>query len=431
MFYADFTKRLCADESMLSLMLEVELALAKAQEKQGLLPKQTAQTLSDIFQTIEIDLEKLKKEVPLTGNAAAPLVKQLVAAVKMKNEEAAGYIHLGATSQDVVDTATVLKVKRFLHWLHEKIGALEKLLVELTRRHRNTLMMGRTLLQQARAITFGLKTAFWLQGVRSANHHIQSIENQLLVIQLGGAVGSQNQYINQEVRRSFAEILGLQDSVNWHTRRTNLAAFASALAVLAGSLAKIANDIILLSQTEVGEVFEAAAEGRGASSTMPHKRNPVLSAIILANAHRTPFLAASILAAMPQAHERSAGLWHSEWETLDDMMGLTAGALEKSIEMLKGLEVNEKRMRQNIEETKGLIFAETVALVLAEKKGKQAAHNLIKTACQKATAREKSLRSVLEEMNLGFSSTELDEFFQAEKAVGFSLEIIDEILTKK
>jgi 3-carboxy-cis,cis-muconate cycloisomerase len=403
----------------------------KAQARNGIIPKQTAQLLEESLKNVDIDIEALKKAIPLTGNAAAPLVKQLVTAVKKDNEEAARYIHLGATSQDIVDTATILKIKYFLIWIKEQLDALEDALTTLTRTHRDTVMAGRTLMQQARPITFGLKTAGWLQGIRSAKTYLKATEQQLLCIQLGGAVGSRNEYITKDVRKSFAEILGLQDTPGWHTQRTSIAAFASALGVLCGSLAKIANDVVLLSQTEVGEVFEPSAPGRGTSSTMPHKRNPVLCTTILANAHRVPFLVASMLAAMPQSHERSAGRWHSEWETLDDIMGLGGGTLVQAIVLMQGLEVNQSRMRQNIDLTQGLIFAETVALALAETQGKQAAHDTIKTACGQVTATGKSLRSILEEMNLGFTTENLDHFFQPENAIGASLEIIDEILATK
>lgn len=431
LFYADFTNNLCSDEQMVRLMITTELALVSAQEKNRIVPLHTAQTLEAIFQKKVIDLEKLRNTIPLTGNAAAPLVKQLVAAVKKENAAAAKYIHLGATSQDIVDTATVLKIKYFWEWLKENTTKLENILTRLTERHRYTVMIGRTLMQHARPITFGLKTATWLQGLRSAKGYVENTVTQLLCIQLGGAVGSQNEYITKPVRQCFAEALGLQDTPNWHTQRTHIAAFAGALGVLAGTLAKMATDIVLLSQTEVGEVFEPAAAGRGTSSTMPHKRNPVLSTSILANAHRMPFLAASILGAMPQAHERSAGLWHSEWETLDDIIGLMGGILEHSLEILGGLEVNENRMRQNIDLTQGLIFAETVALALAKKEGKQTAHDTIARACQQAVTREENLRVILEEMDLGFTSEDLDQFFQPDHATGASQEIINEILAKK
>ena len=429
-FYSEFTNQLCSDRRWVELMLEVELALIKAQEQNDIIPKGTAARLKIHLQNIQIDHENLREQIPLTGNAAAPLVKYLVSALKKENEEAAEYLHLGATSQDIVDTATILKTNHFLRWLHEKLILLENILIDLTEQHRFTLMMGRTLMQQARPISFGLKTAGWLQAVRSAKIHLASAEDQLLYIQLGASVGAENQYLNKEIRASFAKILGLKNGPNWHTQRTNIAAFASALAILSGSLGKIARDVVLLSQTEVGEVSEPATPGRGTSSTLPHKRNPVLSIAVLANAHRTPFLVASLLAAMPQELERAAGLWQSEWETLDDILGLTAGAMEKAIELLEGLEVNKERMLANIKLSKGLIFAEPLAFALAGKMGKQSADDLIKKACQKAVEQNRPLREILDALNLDLSKEELDQLFKPENAIGNSLEIIDEILEK-
>ena len=413
---------------MANFMLSVELALAQSQEANDIIPKGTAQQLRSCLDKFDVDIKQLQVQIPLTGNAAPPLLKQLVAFVKQENEAIAKYIHLGATSQDIVDTATILKLKTYLDWLFEKLRLLEQALITLTKKHRNTIMIGRTLMQQARPITFGLKTVQWLQGVHAAKRHIQSLTDTLLQIQLGGAVGSQNQFLTKAVRQSFAKILNLKDAPPWHTQRLNIAAFASALGLLSGSLAKIAKDIVLLSQTEIAEVFEPAAAGRGTSSTMPHKRNPILSTAILANAHRIPFLVSSILAAIPQTHERSAGLWHAEWETLDDILGLSAGMVEKSLELLKGLEVDEDRMLSNLDLTKGLIYAETVALTLAGKIGKQAAHELIKSACKKATLNQQHLKETLEIHYPETSDLELNQLFSPENAIGRSLEIIDEIL---
>lgn len=430
LFYTEFTENLCAAQSMIDFMMATELALAKAQEVHSIIPGGTANQLELIFQELEIDIEKLQKAIPLSGNATPPLLKQIIPAVKLKNEAIAEYIHLGATSQDIVDTATVLKLKAYLTWLFEKLKLIERALIALTKRYRQTIMIGRTLMQQARPITLGLKTAQWLKGVHAAKLHLQSTTNNLLRIQLGGAVGSQNQFLTKEVRQSFAELLNLKDALPWHTQRTDIAAFASALGLLSGSIGKIAQDIVLLSQTEVAEVFEPTAEGRGISSTMPHKRNPVLSTAILANVHRIPFLVSSILAAIPQTHERAAGAWHSEWETLDDIIGLTAGAVEKSIEVLDGLEVDENRMLHNLEITKGLVYAETVSLALAGKIGKQAAHESIKEACKKAKLNKQHLREVIAESFTNFSDQELNDLFSPKNAIGRSLEIIDEILAQ-
>ncbi|MFK8160952.1 MAG: adenylosuccinate lyase family protein [Lewinella sp.] len=429
LFYTDFTKQLCSDEASVQRMVSVEVALVKAQAKQGIIPGSVAESLLKSMAQVDVNMEALKAAIPLTGNAAAPLVKQIVAAVKANKPEDAKYIHLGATSQDIVDTATAFKINKFLSWVNKKIDHLEVALTDLTKTHRSTVMAGRTLMQQARPITFGLKTAGWLQSIRAARNTLKAAEEQVLHVQLGGAVGSRNEYLTKAVRSAVAAELGLGDALAWHTQRVGVAAFASALGVLCGTLAKMANDVVLLSQTEVGEVFEPAADGRGTSSTMPHKRNPVLSTGILANAHRVPFLVATILAAMPHEHERSAGRWHAEWEALDDIIGLGGGALVQCLVVMQGLEVNTGRMLQNIDLTQGLVFAETVSLALAETQGKQTAHSIVKTACQQAIASGKHLQAVLEDMDLPFTPTELDQFFRPELAIGASQEIIDETLS--
>ena len=409
-------------------MLQFEIALAKAQAQHKIIPSNAAEIIEKVATSFPIDLEKLKKEIPMGGNAAIPLIKQLTQAVRNEDEEAAKYVHFGATSQDVVDTALVLQMKAFISWLNEQLQVLKNHLIQLTSKYRTTFMMGRTLMQQAKPITFGLKTALWLQSIQRSEKRLLAVGNRLLVVQLAGAAGSGNAQLTFEVKKSLANILGLNDAHSWHTGRDNLAAFAAVLGILSGSLGKIAQDIVLMSQTEVGELAEPSAKGRGASSTMPHKRNPILSTTILANTHRIPFLVATILAAIPQEHERAAGRWHAEWETLADIMKLTSGSVEKGLELVSGLEVNEMRMLQNIELTNGLIFAEKVSLALAKQMGKSQAHTLVEKACQMALSQQKVLRQVLEEMNVQLSQAELDECFSLENAIGNSLEIIDDTL---
>ena len=430
LFYSTFTRNLCSDEQLLKNMLQAALALIEAQERSGIIPHNTLSSVQQALTDFAVEPEQIQPEVALAANAAAPFIKALTSFVRKRDETAAKAIHLGATSQDLVDTATVLKIKDFLSWWKDQAIKLQSRLAQLAREHRSTVMMGRTLMQQARPITFGLKAAVWLQGFQSSNRHLYATETSVLSIQLGGAAGSQNKYITSEVRGFYARILDLQDSPQWHTRRSDLAAFAGALGIAAGTLGKIAKDITLLAQTEVGEVLEPAANGRGTSSTMPHKRNPVLCTAILANTHRIPFLTAAIIAAIPQAHERSAGLWQAEWETLDDLMGLAGGALEKANELLDGLELRPKRMRANIHLTKGLVFAETVSFLLAGKLGKQQAYEWTKTACQKAIDEGKHLREILAAADFGLSESEIDQAFQPGLAIGQSLEIIDEILQK-
>lgn len=407
-------------------MLRLEGVLAMVQAEQGIIPTDLAEIIVSCCRTDFIDIEKLRADLITGGNVAIPLVKQLTRVVKNNNVEASKYVHLGATSQDIVDTATVLQIQELIIWLDERLDVLSQLLLGLTKKYRQTLMVGRTLLQQARPITFGLKTAMWLQSIERAKARIKSVEERVLVLQLNGAVGSGNAYLPKEVIQSVAEMLELNFAFSWQSQRDNMAEWASVLGILIGSLGKIARDVSLMMQTEVGEVFEGASEGRGGSSTMPHKRNPVLCAAILANANRMPHLVASILSAMPQEHERSAGLWHSEWEVINEIMMLTGGTVERSIDLLQGLEVDEKRMLANLNLTRGLIYAENVSLALAPKMGKIQAHELIEKACKQALAQQKHLKDILSEMSLDLPN--LEELFMPVHSIGNSLDIIDEIL---
>jgi 3-carboxy-cis,cis-muconate cycloisomerase len=428
LFYSAEVNALFSDSETIAQMLRVEVALAEAQSNKGLFPKAIAETIKASGIASEIDIEKLKIDIALGGNAAIPLVKQLTQIVKNKDSEAAKFIHLGATSQDIVDTAMVLQIQEFIDWTDKKINLLERLLIALTQKHRQTIMVGRTLLQQAKPTTFGFKTAGWLTAVTRNKQRLQEIKKRVLVVQLGGAVGNGNPNIAIEIQEEFAHILGLSPSFTWHSHRDNIAEMASVLGILSGTLGKIAKDISLLMQTEVGEVFEGAADGKGSSSTMPHKRNPVTCAAILANTNRVPHLVATMLSVMPQEHERSVGLWHSEWEVLTGIMQLTGGSIEKSIGLIEGLEVDENRMLANLELTKGLIYAENLALALAQKIGKSTAHEYIENACKKAIQEKKHLKEVLLEMNI--EVTDLDSLFDPQNAIGLSLELIDKVVKK-
>jgi 3-carboxy-cis,cis-muconate cycloisomerase len=395
-------------------MLRFEGALALAQAASGIIPQESAKIINDYCNIDLINIEQVKKDIKLGGNTAIPLVKQLTQIVKKQDEEAAKYVHFGATSQDVVDTGIALQIQKYMVWLNEKLHELQQILITLTQKHRQTLMIGRTLLQQARPITFGLKTAKWLTP-------INQIQFPVPYLTLGGAVGAGNEFINRNVQLELGSTLALNSPSGGQD-----VLFCCQLGILSGHLGKIAKDISLLMQTEVCEVFEGAVDGKGGSSTMPHKRNPVTCTAILANAIRTPHLVATMLSTMPQEHERSAGLWHAEWETMTELAGLTAGSLEKTIELLSGLEVDKNRMLQNLEITKGLIYAENVSLALAQKIGKTDAHHIIEKACKTAIFEQKHLKTVLQEMKIDLEN--LDELFKPENSIGNSLEIIDEIL---
>lgn len=421
-FYSEEVNSLFSEQATVAQMLRFEAILAESQSVHRIMPSTSAEIIAQCCAVDLIDIEKLKSEIKLGGNAAIPLVKQLTRIVKNNDVEASKMVHLGATSQDVVDTAMVLQIKAFLAWLEPKLSQLRQLLVALTQKHRSTLMIGRTLLQQARPITFGLKTAGWLQRVKQCQELISETKKRVLCLTLGGAVGSGNDSINRKVQLTMAELLEIAPP----SGGGGLSEWASALGVLVGSLGKIAKDVSLLMQTEVGEVLEGVGEGKGGSSTMPHKRNPVTCAALLANATRTPHLVATVLSAMPQEHERSAGLWHSEWEVLVELMTLTAGSVERAIELVSGLEVDEKRMLANLEVTKGLIYAENVSLALAPKMGKMQAHELVEKACKMAIHQQKHLKEVLIELQLNLP--DLEELFKPENSIGLSLELIDEVL---
>ncbi|WP_128548132.1 3-carboxy-cis,cis-muconate cycloisomerase [Larkinella soli] len=426
LFYSSELQPLLSDEAFLSRMLRFEAALARAQAREGLIPAKSADAIAACCEAARPDLERLRQEVAPGGNAAIPLVKQLTEQVAGRDPEAAGSVHLGATSQDVVDTAMTLTIKAFREWLEPKLQQLETLLTDLTRTHRQTVMAGRTLLQQARPITFGLKTAYWLEAVRRSRQRLEESRPRVEVLQLGGAVGSGNAFLTAEVLAETAAALGLRPAAPWHSQRDRPAEWAANLGILTGSLGKIARDVSLLMQTEIGEVLEGKAAGKGGSSTMPHKRNPVHCAAILANAGRTPQLVATLLAAMPQENERSAGGWHAEWEPLTDLMQLTGGAVDRSIELLADLEVDPARMRQNLEITGGLIYAEAVSLALAPRLGKTEAHRQVEMACETAITQGKHLKAVLAELD--FALPDPDALFRPENAVGRSLEIIDSLL---
>jgi 3-carboxy-cis,cis-muconate cycloisomerase len=427
-FYAEEVIELLSEKQAISDMLRVESALAEAQATSGLLEPSLAEIISSCCKVEKIDIELLKKEISLGGNAAIPLVKQLTKLVKIQNFEASKYVHFGATSQDIIDTATVLGIKSYTDWLEGKIKELIACLVSISQKHRNTPMVGRTLLQQAKPITFGLKTAGWLSALLESQEHLSQLKSRVLKIQLSGAVGAGNASITKKVQVSAAEILGLRATSSWQSLRGSLVEWSSFLGILSGNLGKIAKDISLLMQTEVAEVFEGAAEGKGGSSTMPHKRNPVGCAAILANANRVPALVSTMLSNMMQEHERSAGLWHAEWETLLDLMLLTGGSLVKTVDLIKNLEVDEKRMASNLELTKGLIYAENVSLSLAKKTGKMQAHETVEKACKLSIKTNRHLKEVIAEMDLEIEN--LEELFKAENSIGNSLEIIDAIISK-
>jgi 3-carboxy-cis,cis-muconate cycloisomerase len=390
-----------SDASVLQAMLDFEVALARSEAHLGIVPKSAADRIAAVAHASEFDIPELSRKIFRAGTVAIPVVKALTEKVRRKDSEAAGWVHWGATSQDVADTALVLLLKRTEPIVLSDLHRLEKALTQLSEEHRNTVMLGRTLLQPAPPITFGLKVAGWLGATHRDRQRLAGAFAEALVLQFGGASGTLASLGDKgtAVARALAQELGLRcPEAPWQTHRDRLANLVCCCGVLVGSLGKIARDISLLMQSEVGEVAEPGGEGRGGSSTMPHKRNPIACLLTLAAAERTPGLVASFLSAMVQEHERGVGSWQSEWPVVASVIQSTGSAAASMAEVAQGLSVDAVRMRQNIESTQGRVFAERAMMLLATELGRDVAHKLLEGAVRKSVAENMRLSTVLAEL---------------------------------
>jgi 3-carboxy-cis,cis-muconate cycloisomerase len=369
-FVPDEFREALSDRAWLQAMLDAERALAAAEARAGVIPPEAAEAIASACEWERFDPAELGEQGRSAGNPVEPLVRALTAAVE---GDAARYVHWGATSQDILDTAAMLVSRRVLDLLLEALAEVARECATLAEAHRETPMAARTLLQQAVPTTFGLKAAGWLVALLEARRGLlRAREN--LAAQLGGAAGTLAPLgeAGTEVARLFAEELGLRESlVPWHTNRVRIAELGAALAITAGALAKIGLDVALMAQTEVGEVAEA--EG-GVSSTMPQKRNPVGSALAIACARQVEGHASVLIAALPQEHERAVGAWHSEWPALSGALAYTGGAAEATRRALDGLEVDAERMRVNLS---GAVMAEQATFALAEHVGRREAYERV------------------------------------------------------
>jgi 3-carboxy-cis,cis-muconate cycloisomerase len=434
LFRSEEVEKWLSDRTCLQAMLSFESALAKAESHAGVIPKSAVQAISQQCKAPLFDLDALSRGAKSSGNTAIPVVKALTALVAKNNAEAAGYVHWGATSQDVIDTGLILQLCGALTCIAADIDKLAHALAELATEHRSTVMVGRTWMQHASPTTFGAKVAGWLDAIDRHRDRLRETQARCLVLQFGGAVGTHAaldgkgdevaKYLAQELKLPLAEI-------PWHSHRDRVAEIATTLGLLVGTLGKIATDISLLSQTEVAEVFEPAEKGRGGSSTMPHKRNPVACAAVLSAATRVPGLVGTMLAAMPQEHERGLGGWHAEWETLPEIVSLAGGTAHTMAGLAPRLDVDAERMRQNLDETHGLIFAEAVSMALAKKIGKAKAHEAVEAACNASRKDGRHLRDVVEdEISIGkhFSTEEIDGLFDAQNYLGLAEEFVDRVV---
>jgi 3-carboxy-cis,cis-muconate cycloisomerase len=390
---------LFSDDSVLRAMLEFETALARAEAGHGLIPMEAADAIAAAAVSGNFDITVLADATFRAGTPAIPLVKMLTDHVRKTHPEAARFVHWGATSQDVADTAMSLLLKRAEPILTADMLRLEKALADLSVRHKQSIMLGRTLLQPAPPVTFGLKAAGWMAPVSRGRLRLQKAFRVAAVLQFGGASGTLASLGDRgiPVAESLSVELGFADSpaTPWHTQRDQLAALICACGVLTGSLGKMARDISLLMQNEVGEVSEPAGEGRGGSSAMPNKRNPTACLLTLAAGHRVPGLVASFLSAMVQEHERGVGGWQAEWPIVAAVIQSTGVAIASMAEAANGLSVDAQKMRLNIENTSGAIFAERAMMLLGAKLGRDVAYKIIDAAVKKSAEEGRNLSAVL------------------------------------
>jgi 3-carboxy-cis,cis-muconate cycloisomerase len=423
-----------SDEARLQRMLDVEAALARAQAKLGLIPAPAAKEISAKAEISRFDLSEIGTETALVGYPIVPLAKALSHACK---GEAGRWVHWGATTQDIIDTGLVLQLRDGFELIRQDLRGIVAALEKLARRYRDTPMAGRTHAQHALPITFGFKCALWLAPLQRHSDRLARLDREIAVVQFGGAVGTLASLGADGIRvmAALAEELGLNvPPIAWHVGRDGLAEVASFLGLLSGSLGKIATDVALLMQAEIGEVAEPYQEGRGGSSTMPQKRNPIACEFVLAGARNIRQLVAVMLDAVVQDHERATGPWHAEWIALPQAFALTAGALHHARTMLEGLVVDPERMRSNLEITRGMISAEAVMMALAPKVGREEAHHLVAAACQRALAQD---RHLLEELRADATITahlrpeRLIELLDPASYTGLAAEFVDRVLARE
>src|SRR5471032_1020817 len=397
-FSADSMADVFCDQGRLQGMLDFEAALARAEAQVGLIPQAAVAPIAQACLASLYDVDALGVAIATAGNSAIPLVKALGTLVASEDAGAERYVHLGATSQDVMDTGLVLQLRRALALIDTDLAQLGETLAVQAQRYARVPLAGRTWLPHATPVTLGMKIAGWLGAVTRSRQRLAELKPRLLVLQFVGASGTLAALGEQAMPVAEALAAELQLSLPeqpWHTHRDRLVEFASVLGLIAGSLGKMGRDISLLMQTEAGEVFEPSAPGKGGSSTMPHKRNPVGAAVLIGAATRVPGLLSTLFSAMPQEHERSLGLWHAEWETLPEICCLVSGSLQQALLVAEGLEVNAVRMARNLDLTQGLVLAEAVSIVLAQRVGRDTAHHLLERCCKRAVAEQRHLRAVL------------------------------------
>ncbi|HVY44212.1 MAG TPA: 3-carboxy-cis,cis-muconate cycloisomerase [Hyphomicrobiaceae bacterium] len=422
-----------SDETLVKKYIEVEVALARAQARVGVVPEAAAADIARKADASAIDLGKLKSETDVVGYPIVGVVHQMA----KQCGDAGRYVHWGATTQDIMDTATVLQLRDAVALVESELKSLEASLRGLARSHRDTVMAGRTHLQQALPVTFGYKAAVWLSMIQRHCQRLEELKPRLLVAQFSGAAGTLASLGGDglAVQAAFAAELKLaQPTITWHAARDSIAEAVSFLGLVTGSLAKIATDVMLMMQTEVAEVFEPFVQGRGSSSTMPQKRNPISCEMILALAKAVRQHVGLALDAMAADHERATGPWHLEWIAVPESFIATSGALHQANFMLGGLIVAPDRMSKNLGLTGGLIVAEAVMMALAPHIGRGAAHDIVYAACRGALEEGTPLLAQLRKQNevtAHLSEVELARLVDPGNYVGSAPAMVDRVLNAR
>lgn len=419
-----------SDFGLISRYAEVEIALAKAEARCGVIPAQAADEIVKRTDVSSLDFDLLRQETDIVGYPILPLVHQMV----KQCGDAGRYVHWGATTQDIMDTAVILQVRAGLEIIEADISALRGILAGLSKRYRDTPMAGRTHLQQALPVTFGYKTAIWLAMFDRHAERLAQLKPRVLVGQFAGAAGTLASLGGRgfEVQTALCEELSLGVPVStWHVARDGLAEAINFLALVTGSLGKIALDIMLMASTEFGEVYEPFVKGRGASSTMPQKRNPISSELMLAAAKGVRQHAGLMLDAMVQDFERATGPWHAEWMAIPESFVLTAGSLHQAKFALGGLIVDENKMAENLDISRGLIVAEAVMMGLAPDLGRQEAHDVVYDACRIANEKGMTLADALSadpRVSACIDRATIERLTSPKNYLGLAPEMVDRVL---
>jgi 3-carboxy-cis,cis-muconate cycloisomerase len=430
-FSSEAMRRVFSDEHRVQCYLDIEAALAQVQAKLGLIPQRAADEITAKCTLDNIDMARLKSQTELIGYPVLPVVQQLVAACSDRLGE---YCHWGATTQDITDTATIMQTREALALVEQDLAALADSLADLARRYRDTPMAGRSNLQQAVPITFGYKVATWLSAIKRHQQRLAELRPRVLVGEFGGAAGTLASLgdAGLKVQEGLMAELGLgQPEIAWHTARDRIAEAGCFLGLVTGTLGKIATDVKLLMQTEVGEVFEPYAKDRGSSSTMPQKRNPISCNYIHACVAMVRQLVPALLDAMVEDHERSTGPWQIEWIAVPEIFLLSSGALQQARTLLTGLEVDASRMRANLAISQGLICTEAVMMGLAPHLGRQRAHDLVYDISRQSSVSGRPLLDLLaenEEISSFLDRAALANLLDPAEYVGLSGEMVDRVL---